>query len=152
MFLFIISLHYIMPAYDTIHHSVKTALIKDGWQITQDPLVISYGDRKLFIDLGAEKLIEAVKGDLKIAVEIKSFLGPSVINEVQIALGQYMMYKAVLEEENIDRILILAIPSEFYNSFFKESLGQLLVKKYQPNLLLVDVEKEEIDAWLPKIE
>jgi hypothetical protein len=41
-----------MPARDSIHN-VKQALIKDGWQITDDPYVISYGERFLFVDLAA---------------------------------------------------------------------------------------------------
>ena len=43
-----------MPARDTIHGIVKQAIIKDGWNITDDPYVISYGDRFLFVDLGIE--------------------------------------------------------------------------------------------------
>ena len=42
-----------MPARDSIHSLVKQALIKDGWTITDDPFVITYGERFLFVDLGA---------------------------------------------------------------------------------------------------
>lgn len=56
---------------------VKTALIKDGWEITHDPLSISFGGVDMSIELGAEKLIGAKKDDQKIAVEIKSFLAKS---------------------------------------------------------------------------
>jgi hypothetical protein len=38
-----------MPAKDRIHELVKQALLKDGWQITDDPYVISYGERFLFV-------------------------------------------------------------------------------------------------------
>jgi hypothetical protein len=54
---------------------VKTALEKDAWTITNDPLVIQYGAKDLFVDLGAEKIIAAEKIGRKIAVEMKSFLG-----------------------------------------------------------------------------
>ncbi len=48
-----------MPAKDLYHDTVKTALIKDGWTITNDPLTLNIEDRNLFIDFGAEKLLIA---------------------------------------------------------------------------------------------
>lgn len=42
-----------MPQKDESHQMVKQALIKDGWDITDDPYVISYGERFLFVDLAA---------------------------------------------------------------------------------------------------
>ena len=50
-----------MSAKDKFHDSVKTALIKDGWTITADPLQIKLGDIDAYIDLGAEKLLTAEK-------------------------------------------------------------------------------------------
>ena len=41
-----------MPQRDRIHNIVKQALIKDGWNITDDPYVIEYGNRFLYADLG----------------------------------------------------------------------------------------------------
>jgi len=43
-----------MPQRDTIHNLVKQALINSGWEITDDPYRIYYGERSLFVDLGAE--------------------------------------------------------------------------------------------------
>lgn len=51
-----------MPAQDIFHDSVKNALIKDGWTITDDPLYLDYGGIDMYVDLGAEKLIAAEKG------------------------------------------------------------------------------------------
>ena len=70
-----------MPAKDIYHQIVKDALIKDGWTITDDPLKLTIGSRSLYVDLGASKLLAAQKEDQKIAVEIKSFLGASPIND-----------------------------------------------------------------------
>ena len=41
-----------MPAKDIYHDTVRTALDKDGWTITHDPLIIRWGKRALYIDLG----------------------------------------------------------------------------------------------------
>ena len=46
-------------AKDLFHDVVKTALIKDGWKITDDPFFVKVGGVEFFIDLGAEKLFAA---------------------------------------------------------------------------------------------
>jgi hypothetical protein len=43
----------IMPQRDAIHNIIRKALFKEGWEITDDPYIISYGERFLFIDLAA---------------------------------------------------------------------------------------------------
>ena len=59
-----------MPATDVYHDRVKNALVKDGWTITHDPYTLSFGLKNVFVDLGAERLLAAEKGQEKIAVEI----------------------------------------------------------------------------------
>lgn len=76
-----------MPSKDIYHETVKNSLIKDGWAITHDPLKLGLGKRRLYVDLGAEKLIAAQKGTAKIAVEVKSFVGASEIEDLEKALG-----------------------------------------------------------------
>ncbi len=39
-----------MPAKDFYHNTVKTALIKDGWTITDDPLILKVGTRNVQVD------------------------------------------------------------------------------------------------------
>jgi hypothetical protein len=57
------------------HDAVRSALVKDGWTITDDPPTLPFGNRKLYVDLAAEKLITAEKLSHQIAVEVKSFTG-----------------------------------------------------------------------------
>ncbi|MGB3691867.1 MAG: element excision factor XisH family protein [Spirulinaceae cyanobacterium] len=66
-----------MPARDLYRDTVITALEKDGWKITDDPLRLKVGRRAVMVDLGERKLLAAERGEQKIAVEIKSFLSPS---------------------------------------------------------------------------
>lgn len=44
---------------DRFHQVVKTALTKDGWTVTHDPLQIKVGGVDMEIDLGAERLLAA---------------------------------------------------------------------------------------------
>lgn len=87
-----------MPARDKYHQSAKNALIKDGWTITDDPLRLRFGGKDMYVDLAAERLLTAEKEGRQIAVEIKSFIGLSELDDVEKALGQYFVYKAVLAQ------------------------------------------------------
>ena len=108
-----------MPARDSSHEAVKQAVINDGWVITDDPYVISYGDRFLFIDLGASRFIGICRGDQRIAIEIKQFKGQSQVTDLEEAIGQYLLYKILLNQVDPDRDLYLAISETTYNDIFR---------------------------------
>ncbi len=136
-----------MPARDFYHDAVRNALIKDGWTITDDPYPLKLGQKDLFIDLGAEKILAAEKGSDKIAVEIKSFVGRSVINDAENALGQYLIYRNLLMKKESDRILFMAIDRETLIDTFSDELRELLTKDFEVRLLVFDKDKEEIVEW-----
>ena len=138
----------IISAKNTFHQIVKTALEKEGWIITHDPYSIDLGFVDLYIDLGAERLIAATKNGEKIAVEIKTFLGASTISEFHVAVGQFINYRIALEEEEAERQLYLAIPSEIYKRFFKYPFIQTVVRINQIPLIIYSVEKEAIACLL----
>jgi len=139
----------LMPRKDIYHDIVVEALIEDGWTITADPLTLPLDDTKVLIDLAAEKnLIEAEKGPLRIAVEIKSYLGQSVIVETQRLLGQLDIYAALLEQYDPDRELIMAIPQKFY----KQLLGMPMLRKIINNKgirkCVFDEVQKKVTAWI----
>jgi XisH protein len=78
-------------ARDRLHDAVRNALVRDGWTITHDPLRITSGRRNLYVDLGAERLVAAEKGALRIAVEVKAFSGPSDVEALEQAMGQHVL-------------------------------------------------------------
>jgi XisH protein len=141
-----------MPAKDTIHDPVKRSLQTAGWQVTDDPYVISYGERFLFIDLGAQgHFIGAARDNQRIAVEIKALRGRSVIAELEQAIGQYVLYKLLLAQVDPDRILYLAITEKIYDEIFQEPIGKLVLRELPLNLLIIDIEQCEIKQWIPKL-
>jgi hypothetical protein len=99
-----------MPARDVYHAAVRNALESDGWTITHDPYTLTFGQRDVFVDLGAEKAIAAERQGERIAVEIKSFLGPSDVRELEVAIGQYVFYRSLLARVEPDRKLFIAVP------------------------------------------
>lgn len=136
-----------MPAKDIYHDIVKNALIKDGWTITDDPLRLRWGNDLLYVDLGAERLLTAKKEDEKIAVEVKSFVGPSNIAALENALGQYIVYRNIIEELEPDRTLYLAVHEEIFSTIFEEALGEMLLRKNHIKLVIFSRTEEVIVKW-----
>lgn len=137
-----------MPKLDIIHNSVKNALIKDSWLITDDPYIIQYRKTILYADLGVERPIAAERDGQKLVVEVKSFIGASKIQDLKEALGQYDIYRYILEETAPDRKLYIAISKVAYKSFFTQDVTQLILNKHRLPIIVVDIEAEEITQWI----
>ena len=152
-----------MPPRDTIHYAVRQSLIKAGWAITSDPYVISYGERFLFIDLGAVQrnvgsdrgnapsslLIGADKDGRSIAIEVKDFRGNSPIADLEQAIGQYVLYNLLLKQVDPARQLYLAIAQSTFEAIFSEPIGELVIAELSLNLIVVDIENLEVKQWIP---
>jgi hypothetical protein len=76
-----------MPAKDKFHIAFVHALEKDGWTVTDDPLTIRVLDADLLIDIGAERMVGAERDGERIAVEIKSFISKSAVQDLKEAAG-----------------------------------------------------------------
>lgn len=133
---------------DFYHQAARTALEKDGWAITDDPLDLTIGEVALFADLGAERVIGAERGSEKIAVEIKSFFDQSPILEFHKALGQYENYRLSLEELDPDRPLWLAVPEEAWNDFFQRPFIQKVIHRHSVELIIFNPETKRIVQWI----
>lgn len=124
-----------MPACDIYHDVVCHALERDGWTITHDPLRIQWGNRDLFVDLGAEQLLAADKDEARIAVEVKSFASASPMTDLERAIGQFVLY--------------LAISAAAYADLFAEPVGELLLARRRVRLVVFDPHTEELVQWIP---
>ena len=139
-----------MPARNINHDAVVQALRDDGWTITHDPLLITFGDRRLFIDLGAERpTIGAERGGERIAVEIASFVADSPVRDFQEAVGQFVVYRAVLSQADPERSLFLGVPSRVHDSLLSEPLGQLVVADVRLRVLVFDAQRQKVVRWIP---
>lgn len=136
-----------MAKQDLIHRAVKNALIKDGWTITAEPLRLDYEEVNLQIDLAAEPTLAAEKGNQKIAVEIKSFLNPSLMNDLKLAVGQYEIYLAYLELLEPERKLFVAVSSVVFERIQSFAGLDVFFRKRPIPFIAVDLEKEEIVQW-----
>ena len=113
-----------MSAKNLYHDAVASALAADGWTVTHDPLTLSYGGKDLFVDLGAERVtLAAEKAGQRIAVEVQSFLSPSPVRDLEEAVGQYGVYRAILNETDPERKLFMAVPRRAYEGSCRSASG-----------------------------
>jgi hypothetical protein len=149
-----------MPRRDSIHDLVRKALEADGWDITDDPYVISFGERFLFVDLGAveapatdvaaSRFLGARRGENQIAVEIKEFRAKSMMASLEQGIGQYVLYRLLLDKVDQDREFYMAVTDVVYDEVFGEPIGELVVNELPLKLLVIDSEREEVKEWIPR--
>lgn len=131
-------------AKDLFHPHVRLALEKDGWEITDDPLLLPWGSAPVYVDLGAEKIIAAEKNERKIAVEVKSFLRGSRTEDLEDAIGQIVLYRYLLRCSHPDRELFLAIRKDVYESYISLPHVIEFLQTEQVNLLVFDPQASEV--------
>lgn len=137
-----------MSTRDIFHDAVRRGLEKDQWRISNDPLELRWEEIRVKIDLAAERLIAAERGEEKIAVEIKSFISPSPISDFHTALGQFLTYRIMLKAKDPDRKLYLAVPKEAYNTFFQSQLAQVAIEQHDLKIIVYNPTSEEIVKWI----
>lgn len=59
----------------------------------------------MYVDLAGEELVAAEKQGRKIAVEIKSRIGASEIDDLKEAVGQFVLYRNVMKKLEPNREL-----------------------------------------------
>ncbi len=135
-------------ARDIFHSLVKEALEMEGWVITHDPYLLhSRKEGGLHTDLGAEKVITAEKGNIRIAVEVKSFVHISIMHDFLLAVGQYFVYKKLLKKKEPDRTLYIALPDFVYSRVSKLEWAKEVIQELDMKFILYDTNHKTIIAW-----
>lgn len=122
-------------------------MIKDGWTITHDPYTLSFGQRDVFVDLGAERPIAAEREGRRIAVEIKSFLGPSDVRELEVAVGQYVFYRSLLTRIEPGRQLFLAVTEAVFDGILSEAIAGPVLEDTNISFVVFSPDREVILKW-----
>jgi hypothetical protein len=107
----------------------------------------SGGTRRLYVDLGAERTLAAERDGRRIAIEIQSFLGDSEVENLHHAVGQYCVYRVLLNRTEANRELYLAVSQEAYNEIPDEPIGRAVVADLGIRLLIFDPVRRRVIEW-----
>jgi hypothetical protein len=125
---------------------VVAALKKDGWLVLKEQVSLRIGERRLWIDIEAENKAEKI-----ILIEVKSYHNvASPVDFLEKILGQYLLYRGILDDRGQTEPLYLAIPKQAHTDIFEKEIGKLVLKNYSLNLLVCNLDTEEIIQWINK--
>lgn len=132
-----------MPAKDAYHDNVVTALKKEGWTV-QEQVRLVVADRWMWIDIQADKIDEK----LSVLIEVKGFENlSSPIAYLQSVVGQYMIYRVILDYLEWEHHLYLAVPDHVFNDILSEEISVEVINRLGMKILIFSVEREEIIQW-----
>lgn len=136
-----------MPAYDVCHEQVVRALEKEGWQIVIENEQYRYQRRSIYVDFRAERHGNGSTQTILLA-EVKCFADEkSYTTDLYTAIGQYLMYRELLDKLSAMISIYLAIPRSIYDTVFEE-VARSLIQRYRIKLLIVNLETEAIEQWI----
>jgi hypothetical protein len=80
---------------------------------------------------------------------VKSFVGASNIRELELAVGQFVLYREILARTDPQRQLYLAVSINIYESLFLEPIGQLMIETQSLRLFAFEPVAGRIARWIP---
>lgn len=69
--------------------------------------------------------------------------------DLEQAIGQYTLYRLLLNKVEPERKLYLGITNEVYDEVFTESIGELVIQNLPLQLVVVNSTTLEIVQWIP---
>ena len=72
----------------------------------------------------------------------------SPVRDLQEAVGQFVVYRALLAQTEPDRTLYLAVSTSVYDSVLSEPLGQLVAAEVCLRVLVFDPHEQKVIKWI----
>ena len=136
-----------MPALDKCQQQVVNALQKEGWQLLKSPYNVFTIYRTIYIDIAMSKGQNGTQQQI-IVIEIKCFPDPnSTTRDVYTSIGQYLIYRVMLESMEMANNLYLAVPDAIFNAVFDEAVMKV-VKADRIKMVIVDLDAEAVTRWI----
>jgi hypothetical protein len=130
-----------MPAKDRTHDKLKRALQKTGWTIDDEQITLTTNERTLWIDFQISKH----SAGLILLVELKELANvPSPVEALANAIGKFMLYRIILDKNDSNVLLYLAVSQESYSGILSEQIGQWTWERLNILLIVFDEEAEEV--------
>ncbi len=136
-----------MPAFDACHDQVTRSLEKDGWRVTHTPYRLALPPRFGYVDLRLSRGANGQRENIML-VEIKCFPNEdSTTRDLYTAIGQYLVYRAMMETLDLSEALFLAVPETIFAVIFDQPVMQV-IKQSQIRMVIVDLAAERIVQWI----
>lgn len=136
-----------MPAVDQCQEQIVRALQKEGWQVVKAPLRLQVDLRVAYIDVEMSRDANGSRESM-LLVEIKCFSGPDAsTTELYEALGQYLVYRAMILEWGLPHSVYLAVPEGGFNDIFDGSVMRV-VNESRVRIVVVNLEAERVVKWI----
>ena len=134
-----------MPAFDTCHMQVVHALENAGWTVSPDMFVLRLDrQHRIYIDLEAV----GIDNQTIMVVEIKCFEDSAIeTTELYGAIGQYLVYRSLLREHDVQVPLYLAVPRHAYEGVINRMALSVMTQN-DVKMIVVDLEREAVIQWL----
>ena len=136
-----------MPALDSCHPQIVRALEKTGWVVLPKPFTLPSPINNLFVDIQARRPTQNGGSEI-IVVEVKCFADDSFdMHELYVAIGQYLVYRDLLQQMTVPRSLYLAIPTKAYYGIFRPLAAVIMIRN-QMQLIVINLDTEEVVEWV----
>ncbi len=136
-----------MPAIDQCQEKIVRALQKEGWQVVRAPLRVQVDLRVACIDVEMSRGVNGSR-ELLLLAEIKCLSGEDANTaELYEALGQYLVYRAMIFERKLPHSVYLAVPEGAFDDIFDVAVMRV-VNESRIRIVVVNVETERVVKWI----
>lgn len=134
-------------ALDQCHPQVVRALEKDGWVIENEEYRLLLPSRVGYIDLRMSRGKNGHREQLMF-VEVKCFPDEdSTTRDLYVSIGQYLVYRAMIDEIGLPDAIYLAVPEHIYEKVFDSAVTRV-VSESKIKMIIVDIVTEAIVQWI----
>jgi hypothetical protein len=126
---------------------VIRVLQKDGWRVDSAPYTLYLMPRYVYIDAALSRGVNGSQQHMMI-VEVKCFPDEdNTTRDLYIAIGQYLLYRAMLVELEQPYPLYLAVPNTIFDSIFDKPVLRVITES-AIKLLVIDLSVERVVQWI----
>ena len=136
-----------MPAFDQCHEQVVHALQKEGWRLEQSSVSLFFDDRYAYVDMRVSRGSNGNHEQI-LLLEVKCFPDKdSTTRDLYTAIGQYLVYRAMIQELRKPYGIYLSIPHLIFDEIFDVSVMRV-IQETRINIVVINLESETIVKWI----
>ena len=75
-------------------------------------------------------------------------MADSPVRDLQEAVGQFVVYRALLSQLEPERTLFLGVSTRVYDSVLSEPVGQLVAAEVRLRVLVFDPNQQKVVRWI----